>query len=283
MPDASAADAPIDRRILPVAVVLVTWAGILAAASRYAWAFYSDDAFISLRYSARLLQGRGLTWTDGERVEGYSNLLWVLGCAALGALGVDIVPAPRILAAAGVLALLFAIARGDDGPDPHRALSGGLFVAATGGIGVWIMGGLSQAVVASLGTLFLVAVRRGSTPPWLLGGLAAALTLLRIDGFVWLIALTVGAVAAGRLGRRALGVVGACAALAVGGQQVFRLVYYGDWVPNTARVKVSFTPARAFRGADWVADALADNLVLVGVAVVAVALLRRRDILDAPI
>ncbi|MGB5702608.1 MAG: hypothetical protein WBM48_07315, partial [Polyangiales bacterium] len=38
-----------------------------------------DDAFISLRYAQRLLEGHGLTWTDGPPVEGYSNLLWVLG------------------------------------------------------------------------------------------------------------------------------------------------------------------------------------------------------------
>ena len=43
-----------------------------------------DDAFISLRYADRLVAGEGLTWTDGERVEGYSNLLWVLATALLG-------------------------------------------------------------------------------------------------------------------------------------------------------------------------------------------------------
>ncbi|MFN9706963.1 MAG: hypothetical protein ACK595_19380, partial [Planctomycetota bacterium] len=66
--------------------------------------FVSDDAFISLRYAERLLAGDGLTWTDGERVEGYSNLLWVLAVAALHGvlhdglgLGVDLVAAARLL------------------------------------------------------------------------------------------------------------------------------------------------------------------------------------------
>jgi hypothetical protein len=35
--------------------------------------FLADDALISLRYAARLLDGHGLTWTDGETVEGYST------------------------------------------------------------------------------------------------------------------------------------------------------------------------------------------------------------------
>src|SRR5262245_30143072 len=33
---------------------------------------FVDDGFISLRFARRLAEGRGLTWNDGERVEGYS-------------------------------------------------------------------------------------------------------------------------------------------------------------------------------------------------------------------
>ena len=51
---------------------------LFALQAGWPWPFFSDDSFISLRYAARLLAGEGLTWTDGERVEGYSNLLWVL-------------------------------------------------------------------------------------------------------------------------------------------------------------------------------------------------------------
>ncbi|MBS1716620.1 MAG: hypothetical protein JSS72_02670 [Armatimonadetes bacterium] len=37
-----------------------------------------DDAYISYRYAWNLVHGKGLTFNAGERVEGYSNLLWVL-------------------------------------------------------------------------------------------------------------------------------------------------------------------------------------------------------------
>ena len=63
--------------------------------------FLSDDALISLRDAQRLLDGFGLTWTEGPPVEGYSNLLWVLGCALGGALGLDLVDAARGLGARG--------------------------------------------------------------------------------------------------------------------------------------------------------------------------------------
>ena len=44
----------------------------------------TDDAFISFRYSKNLAQGQGFRWNPGgEKVEGYTNFLWVL----IGALG----------------------------------------------------------------------------------------------------------------------------------------------------------------------------------------------------
>ena len=60
-----------------VAAILLSL-GSLGAFCRHYYPFLSDDALISLRYASRLLQGKGLTWTDGPPVEGYSNLLWTL-------------------------------------------------------------------------------------------------------------------------------------------------------------------------------------------------------------
>src|SRR3990172_4480211 len=41
-------------------------------------AWVCDDSFISFRYAEHLIQGHGLVYNAGERVEGYSNLLWTL-------------------------------------------------------------------------------------------------------------------------------------------------------------------------------------------------------------
>ncbi len=56
----------------------------------HAWwlRWITDDAWISFRYAERLVQGLGLTFNDGERVEGYSNFLWTMWCAVGIALGV---------------------------------------------------------------------------------------------------------------------------------------------------------------------------------------------------
>lgn len=67
-----------------------------------------DDVWISLRYAENLAGGNGLTFNPGQRVEGYSNFLWVLLIA---------IPAPALspdaltLAAKiiGILAGFFAL------------------------------------------------------------------------------------------------------------------------------------------------------------------------------
>src|SRR6478735_11265017 len=72
-------------------IAAVTLGGLLLwAHTRYYAPFFTDDGFISLRYTQRFLHGQGLTWNDGERVEGYSNLLWVLLTAIPGIVRLDL-------------------------------------------------------------------------------------------------------------------------------------------------------------------------------------------------
>ena len=53
-------------------------AGTLVALG-LAWSnrFLQDDAYIVFHYARNLAEGRGLTWF-GERIEGYTDFLWVL-------------------------------------------------------------------------------------------------------------------------------------------------------------------------------------------------------------
>ncbi len=52
-------------------------------------AFYQDDAFTTFRYVKNFIEGNGLVFNTGEKVEGYTNFLWVMILSALGKLGVD--------------------------------------------------------------------------------------------------------------------------------------------------------------------------------------------------
>ena len=50
----------------------------LAVIAALATMSVQDDAFISFRYARNLSQGHGLVFNAGERVEGYTNFLWVI-------------------------------------------------------------------------------------------------------------------------------------------------------------------------------------------------------------
>mgnify|MGYP004280342605 CR=1 FL=1 len=40
--------------------------------------YVKDDTFISMRYARNLAMGHGLVFNYGERLEGYTNFLWVM-------------------------------------------------------------------------------------------------------------------------------------------------------------------------------------------------------------
>ena len=70
------------QRLALLAAVAAPWLAVLAWLASAAW-FLCDDAFISFRYARNLVEGHGLVFNAGERVEGYTNFLWVLELAAL--------------------------------------------------------------------------------------------------------------------------------------------------------------------------------------------------------
>ena len=110
------------RRALPFGIAVAL---ALVAIARDSWPWIADDAFISLRYAENLLAGHGLCWNPGERVEGYSNLSWVLSSAVLMALGVDPITAVRALALASSAATLLLLAFGRLPPARWAAASCG--------------------------------------------------------------------------------------------------------------------------------------------------------------
>jgi hypothetical protein len=248
-------------------VALVAFAppalALLLHAHRYR-DFLADDALISLRYSQRLLQGHGLTWTDGPRVEGYSNLLWILLTAGLGALRIDLVDAARRLGLACSLATVAALgwraARMPSGTPARAAaaLAGGFAVALAGPVGVWSGAGLEGPLVGALLAWAIVLAEPlfadGPAEPRAARAAAVPLALLalaRPDGALFAASIALALLIARGPGRETLRLCLALAALtvvAVAGQEVFRIVYYHSWVPNSARVKIAFTQHRLETG-----------------------------------
>lgn len=228
---------------------------ILCLHARYYLPFIADDALISLRYAKRLIEGGGLTWNTGERVEGYSNLLWVLSSAALGWLGMDLVQAVRALGFAGMGATLAAIVYAHPPSSVKTALPtllALLFLALSGSYGAWTIGGMEQPMVAGLLAWAVVLTyprleQRAATTfgeMQLPGLLFALLCLTRLDGPLFTAAAACAILLVDGIRREAFIKAAGLAFLPVLFfllQLGFRLWYYGEWIPNTALVK--FVPS----------------------------------------
>jgi arabinofuranosyltransferase len=216
--------------------------------------FIADDALISLRYSQRLLAGQGLTWNPGERVEGYSNLLWVLGCAALGLTGLDLVTVARVLGFAGTAAAISAVVYAHRPKDFKKTLPillALMFLPLSAPIAVWTIGGMEQPMVAGLLAWAVVLCYRPleesnerARSLLLPGFVLALLCLTRLDGALFTMTAVVIILVVGRAKRdtwRKAFTLAALPILFTLLQIAFRRTYYGEWVPNTALVK--FTPS----------------------------------------
>src|SRR5262245_42019848 len=269
-------------------LAVIAFAGaalVLAAGVWRCHTFMADDAFISLRYADRLIHGQGLTWTDGETVEGYTNLLWVLGCALLGKVGLDLVWAARVLGCVGTLGAMAAVLWVYRAPTLRGALpglAGALALAVAGPVVVWTVGGLEQPLLAGLlawALAFSFPLLTETRPPAAAiarAGLFFALAALtRADGILFTFTACLGILVARRFDRESPRVAALLAVpplLALAGQLAFRWTYYHEWLPNSAFAKVGFSGGRLREGFKYVLGCL----YLAPLLVPAVLAFRRR-------
>lgn len=212
-----------------------------------AWhfAWVCDDAFISFRFARNLARGDGLVFNPGlERVEGFSNLGWVLLAAAVEAVGAApaaVLPVISALCMALLVARVVRFLALEAELGAPGLLAAALVLGTFPPLAVWSTSGLASAPVA-LATwwLFESLARRQPRGPSAAAA-ALVLVLLRADGPVWA-GIAGGAVLLARGLRddrpvRAALVAAGAAALGLAGLLAWRLAYYGDWLPQTARAK----------------------------------------------
>lgn len=277
---------PLERRSANAVVALAVAAAVALLVWQVAsfWPYVSDDAFISLRYSQRFANGHGLTWNDGEYVEGYTNLLWVLASSLLLACGLDGLTVLRVLGAACTALAIATIAvamRPATRGDWVAAVCAPLLLASGAPLLLWTCGGLEGPMVLWLCTWGTVACTRASVLDATSRRAAATASLplallcvTRSDGPLWA-AAAIAAVAVlvwRRHGTRAAVrtglALGLLPAVVVAGHLAFRLAYYGDVLPNTAYAKASASLASVSRGLAHLGEA---GLALRGIGLLAIA------------
>jgi arabinofuranosyltransferase len=254
------------RRVLAV-VVLALSGIVLWVHARSYLPFMIDDAFISLRYSWRVLHGQGLTWTDGERVEGYSNLLWVLLVAAGGLVQSNLVWVARVLTFAATtggfgLLLVSGLRRAGFAALFFSGVAA-LALALCGPVAAWSIGGMEQPLLVAFVLAAVVAsesLLAAETNPLPAAVLSMSLPLgllclLRPDGAIFTLAAVL-ALLCGRGPRMATFRLVFWLALppviCTLGQLAFRMFYYGDFWPNTYYAKGPFSWARVEQGWQYI-------------------------------
>ncbi|MGC8836932.1 MAG: hypothetical protein ACP5UM_00830 [Anaerolineae bacterium] len=121
--------------------------------------FLVDDAYIGFRYVRQAVQGQGWVYNVSERVEGYSNFLWLVLLLPAAAAGMDLVLAAKALGiavGAGALVAGWALARHllrEEGLPEAWAGWAVVLLGCNPAFAAWAVGGLEAPLFALLVTL----------------------------------------------------------------------------------------------------------------------------------
>jgi len=136
---------------------------VLAALQFYYRTFAVDDAFITFRYAENLARGLGVVFNAGERVEGYTNFLWMVILAGLHRVGADTLTSAKVLGVVCGLALVPLTASLTIACMGRRTASApvaAILLASTPAVAVWSVAGLETTLFAVLVTLAVLAFLR---------------------------------------------------------------------------------------------------------------------------
>jgi len=250
-----------------------------------------EDAFISFRYAANLLDGHGLTWNPGERVEGYTNFLWTVILAGAMALGADPATAARVLGILAAAVLFWTVLWA-----AHRYYPGGkwtgplavLLLAATPGFSaeaiqgletIWFALLVTVAVTATLDALASSDPARRRSRFARVGFILALAALTRPEGVGVLGLIVLGSFIASRRGastwRPLLIAVGVFLVIYVP-YWWLRFDYYGYPLPNTFYAKTGGGLHHLLRGLGYLGRFLLHHPVLAVMTVAAFSALKAR-------
>ena len=224
-----------------------------------------DDAFISFRYAKNWAMGYGLRYNVGPQQpeEGYSNFLWVVVCAFVEYLELDITFwAPMLGFACGslLLYLVFRTLRRDFAMELGVAFSITLGLGLFPPYALWSTGGMATMAFAlsTFATAYFLVLRSAGIAPYC-GALAGvAMALLRTEGIAWALLIALLSIVTRRMRGEAVwrpvAVYIAIVGTAFSVYFAWRYSYYQLLFPNPVYAKVGFSPEVALRGFRYVAS-----------------------------
>ena len=202
-----------------------------------------DDAYISFRYVRNFVEGRGLVFNPGERVEGYTNFLWVLELSAIWrVLGIRPEEACSILSllyTAGTIALTVFLALGTPFRERRFLVAAGalLLLAVSHTFAIWATSGLETRQFTFFVLLAAVCLASKEKPRLVAASIALGLAESTRPEANLLFLCALGWLLYDRRRLRDVLVLAAPYVLIVGAHFLWRWSYYGDLWPNTYYAK----------------------------------------------
>jgi hypothetical protein len=241
-------------------------------------AFTQDDAFISYRYAQNALDGHGLVYNIGERVEGYTNFLWVICLIIAGKLGIGFDVAAKSLGiASGIgMIVLAALLIRHFRPTASRlddalAAVGAVWVASNGALAYWAVSGLETAFFGLLVSLSILLWLRRSR----MVVIPIALSILtRPEGGLFWILLGVAEWFRSK-DTRSIAWHFAAVGVFLAPYAAFKLAYYGDLLPNPFYAKTGLSWEYLTSGMEYIWEFFRDYCLWGAIAIPVLALIRR--------
>ncbi len=251
------------RRLVVLAsgvALLVTWLPVVLfsrstviGGERTWWLF--DDGMISMRYARNLASGAGLVWNPGERVEGYSNFLWTLWMALVHLFPIPetttslVVMLTNVALGLATLPVLGRLVRILGGETMATVVTLAGFILSRDVI-TWATGGLETTLLTFLTLLAVYRILQEAEQDRARPGtyfLIASLCLVRVDGLVLCGLLMLASVFLSA-DRRNVVAYSALSLLLPLAHEAFRIMYYGDFLSNTAYLKTAHWSGRTVAG-----------------------------------
>ena len=248
------------RQAIQFALLALCALAFLVHARQYE--YVQDDAYISLVYAQNWVDGHGLVFNVGERVEGYTNFLWTLVLAIPHVLGMDAVLWAQWLGFLSIVATMYCCIAIAERLDRRRSALWGsvapLLLASNGALGFWALCGMETALFVLLLTAgaysYLRELQSGKIG-YVPAAIFSLLALTRPEGiaFYALTALhrAVSALVERRFVLREQIRYSLPFVVVVAAHFLFRYSYYGALLPNTFYAKTSWQVAYVEQGLSY--------------------------------
>lgn len=214
--------------------------------------FTQDDAYITYRYVANYLNGDGLVFNIGERVEGFTNFGWTVLLILVGSLKGDYIVFSKILGTifgAGMIVITFLTARRLFSSENYWfSILPPFLLGANMALAYWSQSGLETAAftfMAALSVYFFLTKSR-----WLIFALTLAVWIRPEGALIAIILILAEAIVEKKLPRYSFFCALTAFVLSIP-FVLFKYFYYGSILPNPFSAKTGMSFEQVMAGLDY--------------------------------